>query len=93
MSEADLLTIRDLAERWGVSIDKAKKHVRRCGVPFIRIGSPADMLVCWGSVRFRLVAVLQWEQDSEAAFREPEKPAVQYGGARSTGKYKHLKIR
>ena len=31
METGKLLTIRDLAERWGVSIHTAKQHVRRKG--------------------------------------------------------------
>lgn len=66
----DLMTIRDLAERWGVSLDRAKRHVRKAGVPFFRLAdSPRDR-ISWGVVRFRAASVAAWEQSAEQAFDE-----------------------
>lgn len=86
----DLLTIRDLADRWGVSVDKAKKQVRGGHVPFIQIGTDADMRVNWSTVRFRAADVARWEQDAVKVFDSPEPakaPAVV--GTR----HKHTRIR
>jgi len=87
----ELMTIRDLAERWGVSVDTAKKHVRRRGVPFFQIGTDADMLVNWKTARFRLEAVRQWEQQSERVFAAP---APEPEPRRRDGRvYRHTKMR
>jgi hypothetical protein len=88
----DLLTIRDLADRWGVSLDKAKKHVRRNHVPFIEIGATASVNISWGLVRFKRDAVTRWEEEAQRVFdvNTPEpKPKSASGG----GKYKHVKMR
>jgi hypothetical protein len=88
----DLLTIRDLADRWGVSVDKAKKHVRKNLVPFIQIGAVASVNISWGLVRFKADAVKRWEDENQRVFdvNIPEpKPKIASGG----GKYKHVKMR
>ncbi len=90
MSDGDqLLNIRDLAERWGVSIHTAKQHVRRKGVPFFQVGTKADMLVNWNTARFRLSAILRWEQESERVFAEPAKAEPRRAAGRAV---KHFKI-
>lgn len=87
----DLLTIRDLADRWGVSVDKAKEHVRRNHVPFIEIGALASVNISWSLVRFKLEAVKRWEDESQRVFdaSTPEpKPKPATGGK----KYKYIKM-
>jgi hypothetical protein len=88
----ELLTIHDLADRWGVSVDKAKKHVRRKQVPFVEIGTAADMQVNWRAVRFRLSAVVKWEEESQRVFEEPD-PSVKAGTTPGPGRYKFVKMR
>lgn len=89
MSDGDqLLNIRELAERWDVSIQTAKQHVRKAKVPFIKIGAEGDMRINWSVVRFRASAVLKWEQESEQVF-EPAEPVVQ---APAAGKWKYTKM-
>jgi hypothetical protein len=85
----DLMTIRDLADRWGVSVEKAKKHVKARQVPFIRIGD-ADMRVNWSAVRFRGADVTRWEQDAVDVFptAEPVKAPALVGK-----RHKHTRIR
>lgn len=88
----DLLTIRDLAERWGVSIDKAKKHVRRNHVPFIEIGATSSVNISWGLVRFKPEAVKRWEDEAQRVF-DASTPEPRPKPAPGGGKYKHVKMR
>jgi hypothetical protein len=87
----ELLTIHDLADRWGVSIDKAKKHVRMNRIPFLQIGTSADMRTNWSTIRFRAGDVTRWEQESTNVFPEseqPKAPAVVVGK-----RHKHTRIK
>jgi hypothetical protein len=88
----ELLTIRDLAARWGVSVDRAKRNVRGRGVPFFRIGSDADMRINWNTVRFRLPAVLKWEQESEEVFEPAEAEPAEARAAATAGKYRFTRM-
>lgn len=83
-SSANLLTVHDLAHRWGVSTAKVKRHVRRRNVPFIQIDTDADMRINWTTVRFRLAAIEQWEEESTRVFDEagPAKAPAASTGAR-----------
>ena len=61
-----LLTIDDLAARWGRRREDAVRIVREGGVPYLtlparRRGTP--MKVDWGTARFLLASVERWEQE------------------------------
>ena len=66
-----LLTIDDLAARWGRRREDAVRIVREGGVPYLplparRRGTP--MKVDWGTARFLLASVERWEQEQQVAF-------------------------
>lgn len=69
-----MMVIKDLAERWGVSVVDAKRIVREGAVPFIALRE-VDMRINWSFVRFNPAAVEAWEQGRErtadAAAPEP----------------------
>lgn len=62
-----LLTIDDLRERWGVSEDTIREHIRHDGLPFIPFGRGGKRPV----YRFRLVAIEAWEAERERRIRTP----------------------
>jgi hypothetical protein len=66
----DLLTIRDLAERWGVSIAQAKKVVKMEGVPLVNLRS-GYVNINWALVRFLADAVVDWERRRQGVFVRP----------------------
>lgn len=55
-----MMVIKDLAERWGVSVADAKRIVREEKVPFISLCA-IGMNIRWGFVRFDPQAVAAWE--------------------------------
>lgn len=63
-----ILTIDELAARWRMSVGKAKRICRVLSVPFVRLGPPTDMRVCWKAVRFRVDAIEQWERQNQSEF-------------------------
>ena len=56
-----LLTVEDLAARWGVSEDVVREHVKHDGLPFVPLGRGGKR----PTYRFRLAAVEAWEGDRE----------------------------
>jgi excisionase family DNA binding protein len=69
-----LMTVKDLAERWGLAESKVKKLVREKSIPFVSLGKGGDMRLNWDRVRFRLEAIEQWEQEHQTVFKNPEQP-------------------
>jgi hypothetical protein len=70
---ADLLTIDDLADRWGGSLAVVKRLVRSGSVPFFSL-VPTDLRIEWSQVRFRLDAIVEYERRRSVAF-EDQSPA------------------
>lgn len=65
-----ILSVQDVAERWGVSKSTVLASVRDAGLPHIRIGAGGRR----NMFRFRLSSVEKWEADQERV-REPEAPS------------------
>jgi hypothetical protein len=65
---APLLTLEQLAERWGVSEDVVRDHVKHDGLPFVPLGRGGKRPV----YRFRLAAVEHWEAQREKHHERPE---------------------
>lgn len=68
-----LLTIDDLAARWGVGDEVIRRHIRDDGLPFVPLGRSAGRKPQY---RFRLAAVERWEADRERVRERPEAPAA-----------------
>lgn len=82
-----LMTISDLASRWGIGIAEAIRVVQRENVPFITLRTP-DQYVRWSHVRFNMSEVERWEERRTRTFRgRAENPSCEPG---STGKEKRL---
>ena len=90
--DSELMTIRDLAERWGVGIEAAKVHVRRNKIAFIRVCSTGEERVDWRKVRFRVADVLRWEEESARVFDETD-PKSKPAPAVVPSRYKYVKMR
>lgn len=73
-----LLTLEQLRERWGVSEDTIREHIKHDGLPYVPLGRGGKRPV----YRFRLAAVLAWEAKREthheaaAVAPEPPPPSV-----------------
>lgn len=73
------MVIKDLAERWGVSVDDAKRIVRDEKVPYLalRQPGPGSMKICWKFLRFEPAAIEAWEAKRRMFFQPPPPvPAV-----------------
>jgi hypothetical protein len=66
-----LMTLAELAERWGVPKRAAAAIVRRHLVPFLMLGSAPDMRVSWRVARFRPEAIEEWERGHQVVCPEP----------------------
>lgn len=71
-----MLTIDDLAKRWGVSIRDAKRIVRDEEVPFVALRSH-DMRIRWAFVRFSPQAVAAWEDGRVRVADAPDRPTAE----------------
>lgn len=62
----EVLTIKDVADRWGVSEGIIRNLVKSRGLPYF---SPVadDMRIEWAYVRFRLEVIRQWEVEKSRA--------------------------
>lgn len=69
-----LMTIDDLAQRWGISTVDAWELVRVGSVPFIWLGRGEPDLTRRGRkpIRFRLADVDAWETSRRRAWETPE---------------------
>lgn len=72
-----MMTINELAERWGVSLRDAKQIVRDEKVPFIALRT-ADMRINWTFVRFEPEAVDGWERGRERVFPQAPPPQPRF---------------
>ncbi|WP_165253032.1 hypothetical protein [Paludisphaera soli] len=63
---AQLLAIRDLAERWGVDERRARAVVIEGGLPQIELTAEGKY-VRWPTVRFQASTVEAWEAERERA--------------------------
>jgi hypothetical protein len=63
-----LLTLEQLRERWGVSEDVIRDHIKNDSLPFVPIGGGKKRPI----YRFRIAAVEAWEAARERAIA-PEK--------------------
>ena len=61
----------ELCERWGVSEDTVKGHIRDDQLPFVPIGGGKKRPI----YRFRLAAIQAWEGHRERTLTAPEAPA------------------
>lgn len=70
------LTIKDLAERWGVTVNDAKRIVRDEKVPYLalRTPKPGSMHLCWKFMRFDLSAIEAWEDRRRKVVAPPPPP-------------------
>ncbi len=70
----NLLTVDDLAERWGLTALQVRKLVKRDGLPFISFqpSKPGRMNISWRFIRFDPEAVATWETGRQKAFPTPE---------------------
>lgn len=68
-----MMVIKDLAERWGVSVIDAKRIVREEKVPYLalRQPGPGSMRICWKFIRFEAAAVEAWEAKRRKFFVPP----------------------
>lgn len=71
-----LLTVDDLAERWGLTPAQVRMLVRRDGLPYISFQpfTPGRLNISWRFVRFNPEAVAEWEAGRQRAFPTPEPP-------------------
>ncbi len=70
-----LLTVGDLAKRWGLSESEVKALVREdASVPFIKLGKSGDMRLNWKRVRFRSESIENWESEHQTVFKEAAQP-------------------
>ena len=75
-----LMTLSDLAERWGLAESKVKDLVREdSSIPFVRLGKGGDLRINWDRVRFRLEAIERWEEEHQTVFGEA-KPVIRLEG-------------
>lgn len=60
-----LLSIQDLAERWGVSVREARRAVVEGGLPRIELRDGS--YISWTTTRFSLADVAAWEEGRKRA--------------------------
>jgi hypothetical protein len=60
-----LLTVGDLADRWGLTTDQVADLVREQGVPYVPLRRGTSPRVSWSSMRFRESSVEAWESSVE----------------------------
>jgi hypothetical protein len=60
-----LLTVGDLAERWGLTTDQVADLVREQGVPYVPLRRGTSPRVSWSNMRFREAAIEAWETANE----------------------------
>ncbi|MDR3618738.1 MAG: hypothetical protein P4L85_05250 [Paludisphaera borealis] len=68
---SDLLSVADVAERWGVDEDDVKSAVLDHSLPFIQFGRSSQR-IRWARLRFRKDAVAAWELEQQASWAPPE---------------------
>jgi hypothetical protein len=72
--ECRLLTVDDLAERWGCTASKVLDIVRTRKVPYLQIGAKKRLDQRGpNSLRFRPGAIERWEEDEEVTWTTPER--------------------
>lgn len=69
----DLMTIDDLAARWGITVEMVKRQVRSAGVPFFAL-NPTVCKISWAYVRFRVEAIEEWEKSRTGTFDGQPQP-------------------
>ena len=83
-----LMTVKDLAGRWGLSESEIKALIREDqSIPFVRLGKGGDCRINWNRVRFRLEAIEQWESEHQTVFKQ-SKPTVRLENHKLLGKWK-----
>ena len=83
-----LMTVKDLAERWGLSESEVKELIRQdTSIPFVRLGKGGDLRLNWNRVRFRLEAIERWEEEHQVTFKQ-EKPVVPRSASRLLGDWR-----
>jgi len=73
--DATMMLIKDLADRWGVTLSQAKKIVRAERVPFVALRRH-EMKTDWRFVRFEPEAVAAWEQGRVEVYKGKPAPAA-----------------
>lgn len=71
-----LLTVDDLAARWGLAPARVRKLVKHDGLPYVSFQPerPGRMSVSWRFIRFDPEAVAAWEASRQRVFLTPEPP-------------------
>ncbi len=86
---SELLTIQDLAKRWGLPLRAAKRACHLRGVPYIPLRGTPKLRTPWNYVRFRLDAIEAWERANEVIDdNEPQlRPAPTRNGVSRLGNW------
>jgi len=74
MTAKTMLTIQDLAARWGVTLRQAKAAAIQGGVPMIRL-KPTRHHISWATTRFDPGDVEAWEAERRRAVAAEARPA------------------
>lgn len=69
-----LLTVDDLAARWGLTPTRVRKLVKHDGLPYVSFQPERKgrMAISWRFIRFNPEAVAEWEAIRQRAFPTPE---------------------
>lgn len=66
-----MLTIEDIARRWGVTVRQARAVVASGGVPRIDLRPAPGRYISWRTTRFALADVEAWEEARKTAGASP----------------------
>lgn len=71
-----LLTVDDLAGRWGLTALQVRKLVKRDGLPYVNFQpfTPGRMQTSWKFIRFEPEAIAAWEASRRRTFATAEPP-------------------
>lgn len=85
--DEQLLTVDDLASRWGLTPLQVRMLVKRDGLPYISFQpfTPGRMHISWRFIRFDHKAVAEWEDGRRMAFAAPEPPRPKTVALRKMG--------
>jgi hypothetical protein len=83
-----LMTLSDLAERWGLSENEVKALIRQdSSIPFVRLGKGGDMRLNWKRIRFRSESIENWESEHQTVFSKEPKQVVKLESRRLLGNW------